>query len=38
MLADLIAGRQTYHGLPRRLIGTFEVGLAMRLLKLQVTG
>jgi hypothetical protein len=27
VMSDLIAGRQTYHGLRRRLLGTLEVRL-----------
>jgi flavin-dependent dehydrogenase len=33
VMADLISGRQTYHGLRRRLIGTFELGLMLALLR-----
>jgi geranylgeranyl reductase family protein len=32
IMADLIAGRQTYHGLRRRLMRTLELGLAWQLL------
>jgi len=32
VMADLIAGRQTYRGLKRRLAATFELGLAWRVL------
>lgn len=38
IMTSLIAGRQPYATLKRRLIGTFEVGLAWRLLKLQLRG
>jgi flavin-dependent dehydrogenase len=38
IMVDLIAGRQAYAGLRRRLAGTFEVGLAWRLLKLELRG
>jgi geranylgeranyl reductase family protein len=31
VMIDLIAGRQSYAGLKRRLLGTFEVGLMMKL-------
>ena len=31
IMADLVAGRQTYHGLRRRLMGTLELGLAWQL-------
>lgn len=31
VMVDLIAGRQSYRTLPRRLLATFEVGLAWRL-------
>jgi geranylgeranyl reductase family protein len=31
VMADLIAGRQTYGGLRRRLLGTFELGLMLEL-------
>lgn len=30
VMADLVAGRQTYRGLKRRLCGTFEIGLMLR--------
>jgi hypothetical protein len=33
VMADLIAGRQTYHGLRRRLLSTGEIGLAVDLLR-----
>jgi geranylgeranyl reductase family protein len=33
VMVDLIAGRQPYHGLKRRLLRTFEVGLLIRLLR-----
>jgi geranylgeranyl diphosphate/geranylgeranyl-bacteriochlorophyllide a reductase len=32
VMVDLVAGRQTYRGLKRRLLGTLEVGLAARVL------
>jgi flavin-dependent dehydrogenase len=32
VMIDLVAGRQPYRGLKRRLLGTLEVGLALRLL------
>jgi flavin-dependent dehydrogenase len=32
VMIDLIAGRQPYHGLKRRLLGTMEIGLAVRAL------
>jgi flavin-dependent dehydrogenase len=32
VMADLVAGRQPYRGLKRRLLGTMEVGLAWRLI------
>jgi menaquinone-9 beta-reductase len=38
IMGDLVAGRQSYTSLRRRLVGTFEVGLAWRLLQLQVRG
>jgi geranylgeranyl reductase family protein len=34
IMADLVAGRQTYHGLRRRLLRTLEVRLALRFLLL----
>ena len=34
VMADLVSGRQTYHGLRRRLLATLEVGLAWRLFRL----
>ena len=33
VLIDLVAGRQSYRGLKRRLLGTLELGLAMRVLR-----
>ena len=33
VMADLIAGRQSYTTLKRRLLGTLEVGLAWQLLR-----
>ena len=38
IMVDLIAGRQSYTGLRRRLVGTLEVGLAWQLLKLELRG
>jgi flavin-dependent dehydrogenase len=38
VMRDLVAGRQSYRTLKRRLVGTFEVGLAWQLAKLQVRG
>ena len=38
IMEDLVAGRQPYATLRRRLLGTFEVGLAWRLLMLQLRG
>ncbi|HEX7485148.1 MAG TPA: geranylgeranyl reductase family protein [Vicinamibacterales bacterium] len=38
IMIDLIAGRQPYGSLRRRLLATFEVGLAWRLLQLQLRG
>lgn len=38
IMANLVAGRQPYATLKRQLIGTFEVGLAWRLLGLEVRG
>lgn len=35
VMADLVAGEQPYATLARRLVGTMEVGLAMKLLKVQ---
>ena len=35
VMADLVAGRQEYRTLKRRLLGTFEVGLAWELLMLE---
>ncbi len=31
VMGDLVAGRQTYHGLRRRLLSTFELGLMLEL-------
>jgi hypothetical protein len=31
-MIDLVAGRQTYAGLKRRLISTMEIGLMLRVL------
>jgi flavin-dependent dehydrogenase len=33
VMVDLVAGRQSYRGLKRRLLGTMELGLALRLLR-----
>lgn len=33
VMIDLVAGRQPYHGLKRRLLGTLELGLAWRALR-----
>src|SRR6185369_17430801 len=33
VMVDLVAGRQPYRGLKRRLLGTLEVGLAWRMLR-----
>jgi len=33
VMIDLVAGRQPYRGLKRRLLGTFELGLAWRALR-----
>jgi len=33
VMIDLVAGRQPYRGLKRRLIGTLEFGLAARMLR-----
>ena len=30
LVGDLVAGRQSYAGLKRRLLATFEIGLALR--------
>jgi menaquinone-9 beta-reductase len=38
IMGDLVAGRQPYATLRRRLVGTFELGLAWRLLQLQLRG
>ncbi len=38
VMVDLVAGRQPYATLKRRLVCTFEIGLAARLLWLQVSG
>jgi flavin-dependent dehydrogenase len=38
IMVDLIAGRQSYRTLRRRLLATLEVGLAWRLLRLQIEG
>jgi geranylgeranyl reductase family protein len=38
VMADLVAGRQSYAGLARRLLGTLELGLAGRLLATRVHG
>ncbi len=38
IMVDLIAGRQPYRSLRRRLLSTFEIGLAWRLLQLQLRG
>jgi hypothetical protein len=38
VMVDLIAGRQPYRGLRRRLLRTFEWGLAARLLGLALGG
>jgi len=32
VMADLVAGRQPYRGLKRRLLGTLEIGLMLRTL------
>jgi geranylgeranyl reductase family protein len=37
-MADLVSGRQSYRTLPSRLLRTFELGLAWRLLRLQMQG
>jgi hypothetical protein len=36
VMADLVAGRQPYHSLKRRLLSTCEVRLAWQLLLLQL--
>jgi hypothetical protein len=33
VMLDLVAGRQPYRGLKRRLLGTMELGLALRAFK-----
>ena len=33
VMLDLVAGRQPYRGLKRRLLGTLEVGLMLRVLR-----
>jgi hypothetical protein len=33
VMIDLVAGRQPYRGLKRRLLGTLELGLALRMLR-----
>jgi hypothetical protein len=38
VMADLVAGIQPYATLKRRLLGTFEVRLAWRLLALELSG
>ncbi len=38
VMVDLVAGRQPYATLKRRLVATFEVRLALQLLRLQVAG
>jgi geranylgeranyl diphosphate/geranylgeranyl-bacteriochlorophyllide a reductase len=38
VMADLVAGRQPYRGLRRRLLATFELGLAARLLACSLRG
>lgn len=38
VMVDLVAGRQPYATLKRRLLRTFEIGLAWQLLWLQITG
>lgn len=38
IMVDLIAGRQTYRSLPRRLVRTWELGLAWRFVQLEVRG
>jgi hypothetical protein len=37
VMADLVAGRQPYATLKRRLLATFEARLAWRLLRLELT-
>jgi geranylgeranyl reductase family protein len=36
LMRDLVGGHQPYHTLKRRLLGTFEIGLAWQLLRLQL--
>lgn len=36
LMRDLVGGHQPYHSLKRRLLGTFEIGLAWQLLRLQL--
>jgi geranylgeranyl reductase family protein len=36
LMRDLVGGHQPYHTLKRRLLGTFELGLAWQLLRLQL--
>jgi len=36
LMRDLVGGHQPYHNLKRRLLGTFEFGLAWQLLRLQL--
>ena len=38
VMVDLVAGRQPYRSLRRRLLGTLEAGLAWRLLRLHLAG
>ncbi|MEO8076852.1 MAG: NAD(P)/FAD-dependent oxidoreductase [Acidobacteriota bacterium] len=38
VMADLISGRQPYHGLRRRLLSTFEVSLMVDFLRLKAEG
>ncbi len=38
IMGDLVAGRQEYRSLRRRLLATLEVGLAVRLIQLQLRG
>jgi geranylgeranyl reductase family protein len=37
LMCDLVGGHQPYHTLKRRLLGTFEIGLAWQLLRLQLS-
>jgi geranylgeranyl reductase family protein len=37
LMCDLVGGHQPYHTLKRRLLGTFEFGLAWQLLRLQMS-